>query len=503
MFKMKSKLLLSVLLMSLFSCSKQEDPRVLEIDKVLKRLYAERNFNGNVLIAEKGKIVYEKSFGLSNIETNKALTPESIFDIHSISKTFTAVSIMILEEKRLLSLDDDIKKYFPDFPYSNIAIKNLLTHTSGLFRIQTNPFLKEIARKELYNKEIIEVYKRIKPKVYFDAGMGHKYANTNYVLLALIIEKVSGTDYHDFVNKNIIQKSGMENTFLERERVPENLQNRVVSYYGKPKWLLGLKNVKNIQEYIDDQLTFENNYGESDVHTTARDLLKYHNSLMNGNLINNQSLAKMYAPFIPVKDKEFLNSTKSNYPSIRGLSWNIAKDSTMGKIVFHSGGTMGGRTFLIRNISKDQCVILLSNNDFTNRYTYTTPMRILNGLSYQLDRESLPDAFVREYLKNGIDSSLMVYNKFNNNENYIQFTDWDFEEIGEELMERGENKSAIRLFELYSKQFPNDEWSYNLLGDAYLKEGNKNEALTYYERALEINPESKYAIEMIQKLRGT
>ncbi len=499
---MKSTKLILLLLILLCSCSFEKDERINEINEILATLHSEKSFNGNVLIAEKGKIIYEKSFGLANFETGHKLNPESIFNIASISKTFTGISILILEEKGLLNLKDNIKMYFPDFSYHHITIENLLTHTSGLYRIQSKLIRERIDQKGLTNSDLFDVYKNLRPAQYFESGTGYKYANTNYILLALIIEKVSKLPYHVFIQKNIFEKAGMKNTFLKKSRVPKRLQNNIVSYYRKPKWLSDtLINVDSIKEDKEEKLTFINNYGESAIHTTAIDLLKYHTKLQNGDIISPTALSKMYKPYKLNSGETYVVNPKSNYPSLSGLSWRIAKDDRSGQTVFHAGGIRGGRSFLIRNITKDKVVIMLTNNDLTDRHTFTFPMRILSGLPYQVDKKSLPKWFSLEYSKNGIKSALEIYRSHENDENFEPFIDWDFEEIGTELIEKKAFNAAVEVYKLYAEKYPHDEFSWSLLGDAYYALNNNKEALQNFKKSLNLNPENKHVINMIQQLK--
>jgi len=486
----------------LFSCVNRQDKRIEKIDQLLSTLHFEETFNGNILIAEKGNVLFEKSFGLADLETGAVLNSESIFNIASVSKTFTAVSILLLEEKGLVKLNDNIRMYFPNFPYKNITIENLLTHTSGLYRIQSELIREEINQKGLTNNEVLTVYQNIKPKAYFHPGNGYKYANTNYILLAMIIEKVSKLPYPVYIKKNIFEKAGMKNTFLKKSRVPDSLQNNIVSYYRKPKWLsTHLTNVDSILQDKEEKLTFINNYGESGIHTTTKDLLKYHLTLQNGTLINPTALSKLYRPFQLANGENYVVNPQSNYPSLSGLAWSIAKDSSSGKIVSHSGGIRGGRSFFIRNISKDQVIIILTNNELTNRFTFSTPMRILNEQPYQIDKKSLPRLFSVEYSKKGIESAINTYKLVENNQNFKSFIDWDFEEIGNELIEKKDFNAAIELFKLYTAKYPLDEFSWSLLGDAYFYLGNNKQALQNFEKSFNLNPKNEHVIKMIETLK--
>lgn len=491
---------MAMLLLIVTSCQRKGDERILQIDNILTTLHAENSFNGNVLIAEEGEIIYEKSFGLSSIENNIPLDSKSIFNIASVSKTFTGVCILMLEERGLLNLNNNINLYFPEFPYPNITVENLLTHTSGLYRIQSSLIRDRIDQKGYTNQEILNVFQEVRPEPYFEAGTDYKYANTNYILLALIVEKVANTSFNEFIETNIFEKAGMTNTFLKKRRVPDNLGAKLVTYYRKPKWLSNtLVSIDTLAVDLAERLTFVNNYGESAIHTTVLDLFKYHTSIQNGDLLSETSVAKMYTPFKLKNEKEYTINPASNYPAQVGLTWRIAKDETEGKTVFHAGGFRGGRAFFIRNITKNQCIILLTNNDLTDRYTFTTPMRILNGQSYLTDKKSLAKYFSIEYTKNGIEAALKIYREFETNEDYKPFVTWDFEEIGNELNEAQDYKAVIELYKLYVEAFP-DEYSWELLGQAYAHDGNILQARQCLEKALESNPQHQSASEMLREL---
>ncbi len=501
---MNSLKLISPFLLFFLSCSNRMDNRIPEINNLLTELNYEKSFNGNILIAEKGKVLYEKSFGLADIENNEPLNANSIFNIASISKTITAVAILQLEEKELLNLNDDIKNYFPDFPYDNVTIKNLLTHTSGLYRIQSKLIRKQIDQKGLTNNEVLEVYKRVFPKAYFPSGTNYTYANTNYILLALIVEEVSGKPYEIYIDENIFQKAGMNHTFLKEKRIPSELKNEAVTYYRKPKWLSKkMIDVKTIDNDMAEIKTFENNYGESAIYTTARDLLNYHKALQNGTLLNSKSLVKMYTPYKLSNGKEYTIDSNPNYPSHSGLSWGIAKNNSTGQIVYHAGGFRGGRHFFIRNTTTDQCVIMLTNNGLTDVNTFTAPMRILNNQTYKIDKKSLPKLFSSEYVNKGFDAAIKKYRELENDDNYIQFIDWDFEEIGEELMQKNDYESAIELYKIYTSKYPKDEFSWSLLGDAYYANKDANKALENYQKSLRVNPEHEIAKQMIHQIGET
>lgn len=475
--------------------------RLQKIDSVFTILNKQRGFSGNILIAEKGEIVYEKSFGFSNYDTHTPLGPQHMFNVASVSKTITSVAIMQLVEQGLVSLEDDITEYLTDLPYKGIRIQHLLTHTSGLPKVQIRPFRKEISGKRYTNTELLEVYTRVAPELYFTPGADYNYANTNYIFLALIIENVSKIPFDQFLHQRIFEVAGMHQTFLFKRNVPQHLQKDVVSYYRKPKWLSKRFHlVDTLAANIEDNATFDHIYGASSIHTTARDLLKFHRALQNEMLLSKTTLRTMYTPIRLTGKKEYTINKESNYPAVLSPGWRVAKDSTKGKIVFHSGGFQGGRSFFIRNLQKDQCIIILTNNIETDRYTFTTPMRILNRDGYQLDRISLARLVSNQYLEHGITAATTTFQKYKNDPAYVPLVDFDFEEIGTELIKAGNLSAAVKLFELYADTFP-DEYSWSMLGDAHLSSGNESKALECYEKSLSINPEYEHSMNAVLKIK--
>ena len=194
--------------------------RIQKIDSILNSLYSKEKINGNFLIAEKGKIIYSHSFGLANETTKDKLNENSIFELASCSKQFTAMAIMILKEKGKLSLDDKIIKYIPELSdYNGVTIRNLLNHTGGLpdyMELMDSLFDKS---KIANNKDIIQIFSKYQPKILFEPNTKYEYSNTGYALLASIIEKASGLTYADYLSKTIFKPLKMKNTFVYTRRL--------------------------------------------------------------------------------------------------------------------------------------------------------------------------------------------------------------------------------------------------------------------------------------------
>src|SRR5689334_17069689 len=165
---MRFVLIVSLVCLALGVCPAQD--RVRKIDSILSKLNKEESFSGNVLISEKGKIIYERSFGHANAENGTPFTENTLFLIGSVAKTFTAASVLKLREQGKLSLDDHVTKFLPELPYQNVTLRHLLTHTSGVPEYQTPQILEEIKGKGVSNAELVSVFVRLKPKQEFEPG---------------------------------------------------------------------------------------------------------------------------------------------------------------------------------------------------------------------------------------------------------------------------------------------------------------------------------------------
>ncbi|HRE96959.1 MAG TPA: serine hydrolase domain-containing protein, partial [Flavobacteriales bacterium] len=299
-----------------------------KIDSIMTSCFSQGNFNGNVLIFEKDQVIYKKSFGFSNESTKEKLNENSIFELASVSKQFTATAIVLLKEKGKLSYEDEISKYIPELSdYSKITIRNLLTHTSGLpdyMEIMDSTFDKN---KIATNKDIISTFSKLKPKTLFEPNTKWEYSNTGYALLASIIEKVSGMTYGDYLNKAIFKPLKMKNTSVYRRRY----EPRII-----PNYAYGYVYSDSLKKYVlPDELDelkmviwLDGIVGDGTVNSTVVDLLKWDRALRSNKFISKESKDEIFT------SAEINDKTKTNY----GFGWVIEDNGVYGNIVSHTGG---------------------------------------------------------------------------------------------------------------------------------------------------------------------
>ncbi|WP_312900143.1 serine hydrolase domain-containing protein [Chryseobacterium taichungense] len=202
-----------------------------KVDSIIQTKFTEKECPGGVfLISQKGKPVYKKAFGLANLELNVPLNPDNVFEIGSMTKQFTSVSILMLEQQGKLKVTDVISNYIPDYPNgSNITIHHLLTHTSGIKDFTKIKGLSEISQKEMTPQMMVDFFKN--EPVDFKPGEKFEYNNSGYIILGYIIEKVSGETYEDFVRKNIFEKIDMIHSYYASDR--KVIKDRAYGYHKK------------------------------------------------------------------------------------------------------------------------------------------------------------------------------------------------------------------------------------------------------------------------------
>ena len=329
---------------------KKEDKK---IDEFMQHLHKKRYFNGNVLVAKKGKIVYEKAFGWANHLTRDSLKIDSRFELASISKTMTGTAILMLMEQGKLKLDQDVREFYPDFPYQGITIKLLLTHRSGMMNYVY--FIDDLYRKEkrdmrkgLTNADAMALIAQYKPSPYRQPDKSFHYNNSNYMVLAAIIEKISGKTYAQYMKENVFDPAGMHHTAVYSKAVYEKIPVDVVGH-DRGQWRYSVA-----QNFLDGPV------GDKGIYSTVKDLFLFDRALRRGILLKKQTLDSAYTAHNPLTRGHF------SY----GYGWRTF-DGQNQKVVYHTGWWHGFRHIYLRDLKNDVTIVLLGN--------------LVNGSLLQLD----------------------------------------------------------------------------------------------------------------------
>ncbi len=321
----------------LLTVSIQAQDLTQKFDDIVAQFYDANMPGATILVAKDGKPIYRKAVGKANLEYNIDMIPENVFMLASITKQFTAVSILMLEEQGKLSMDDPITKFITDYPTNGktITVHQLLNHTSGIKSYTGIGNLVEVARKDMTLDELIDYFKN--EPMDFNPGDNYSYNNSGYVLLGKIIEILSGETYEDYIEKNIFERLGMSNSRYGSNR--ELIKNRAMPYEQGPDGYVNANYLSMTLPHAAGALV-----------STVDDMLKWQNALRNNTLISAETFSKA------IKGSKLNNGEYIDYGYGLGeLNLRGSKGYT------HSGGIFGTSTNGIYLMEEDVYVIGLSN----------------------------------------------------------------------------------------------------------------------------------------------
>jgi CubicO group peptidase (beta-lactamase class C family) len=324
-----------------------------KIDSMFRNLSSTNRFNGCILVAQHGQVIYKNSFGIANPMLNEPLQVNSVFQLASVSKTITGVAVLQLIEQEQLGLDDFFSLYFPSFPYKNVTIKNLLSHMSGIpDYIKLGDGYYRHAGPYLNNEDALNAIILANQPPAFYPGSHFRYNNSNYALLALLVEKISGVSFPKYVQTNIFHPLGMNNSFIAYPEQIWEKQNRTFGFnYGHSM-------VSNDK--------FDGVFGDKGAYSTVEDMFKFDRALYPNILLNEKTLALAFTNNVFGSKKQY------------GLGFRMREDQNNQKIIYHNGWWHGYRTAFHRRESDNSCVIIMSNR--LDRVVYSKAKELFNVL---------------------------------------------------------------------------------------------------------------------------
>ena len=299
-------------------------------DSILKK----HNFNGSILVAKNGEVLLEDNHGYSNPVTKDTITSSTTFHLASVSKTFTGMAVMKLWEENKLSLEDSLQTFFPEFPYKGITVRMLLNHRSGLpnyvyFMTQDRAWRRKIAT----NNDMLQFMIDKKPALYSYPDRGFHYCNTNFALLALIVEKVSGQTFPEYMKNTIFTPLGMTNTFVFSKQDSADYKPS----YQPNNRPFPLESIDGI-------------YGDKNVYSTVNDMFLWDQAIYSNRVVSQSTYEEATKPY------SLERPSVHNY----GLGWRLMMLPNS-KIVYHNGWWHGNNTVFTRLVNDTATIIILSN----------------------------------------------------------------------------------------------------------------------------------------------
>lgn len=311
-----------------------------KVDALMSR-YVGNVPGASLLVVKDGKTVIARGYGYANLETHAKAAPGTNYRLASVTKQFTAASILLLKQDRKLKLTDRVRKYLPELPASDDAITlgNLLTHTSGL--IDYEDLIPPGQATQINDADVLRMLAS-QHKLYFQPGSAHRYSNGGYVLLGLIVERVSGMDLADFMQQRIFKPLGMTHTLMYEHHPGQQVPNRAYGYSNiDGKWTR------------TDQSVTSATRGDGGIYSNIDDFAKWDAALYTDKLLDAESRQLAFTPKAPLDDPDV------DY----GFGWRLSGDT-----VWHSGESQGFRNVIIRWPQQHVTVVILSNRNHFKPY---------------------------------------------------------------------------------------------------------------------------------------
>lgn len=333
---MKKLLILFISMILITGCTMSNEEK---IDEILNEYNNPDLPGAAVMIVKSGEVIFQKGYGLANVEKKIPINRATNFRLASVTKQFTAMSILMLIERGNLKLKTTLNDIFPDFPEygRNITVKNLLQHTSGL--IDYEDLISDTVTIQVKDKDVLDLILKT-DSTYFQPGSQHRYSNTGYALLALTIEKLSGKPFRNFLKDNIFQPLEMDNTIAFENNINE-VTNRAYGYTIKD----------NVAEFTDQSITSAV-LGDGGIYSSLNDLYKWDQALYTTKLIDKKYLDESW-----IRGK-----TNSGVEFPYGYGWRLEKYHDV-EVVYHTGSTRGFRNIIYRMPEKNFTIVILTNRN--------------------------------------------------------------------------------------------------------------------------------------------
>jgi len=459
------------------------------IDSLLHLFQEKKCFNGELLVTFNDKPFFQEQVGYRDIRSKEIILPNSIFNLGSIAKPFTSVAVLQLQEKGLLNIDDRVVKYIPGFPYDNISIKHLLSHTSGLIQNldQIEGFESD---SDFNNDSLLNILSRYRPQLFSVPGSEWMYNNLGYEILASVVERVAKMQFSEYMRKNIFEPAGMSRTFIPRSR--EVLKWRPSDITEKE--MLVPHDYESIHDCevtpVDSVIFFSGKrafmVGSENIYSCLGDLVKFDEALRNNKILGREMQELAYTPFV-LSAGDTAKDMNAPIPSYYGMGWFISINQSSGRIIWHKGRSLGSRSVFLRNPGKLQVVGATDNFDYTAvDLKGIACLRILNHEPYRNPvLMSLIQKFGCGIYTFGFPRALSDFKvlKATGRQNY--YISWqETIQLMNDLVNDKKNADALSLMQYATELFPTSAAVFTEYGKLLLTADRTEEAVSAFKQAV-------------------
>lgn len=440
--------------------------------------------SGTILVEQNGQTLISKGYGFSNEKQKLKNSQVTVFDIGSITKQFTAAAILKLEMQGKLSTQNKITEYFDNVPSdkSAITIHDLLRHQTGLPSVVGGDYDK------ITQAEFIE--KVMKTPLRFENGTRFSYSNVGYSLLGMIVEKVSGMNYEEFLYQNLWQPAGMELTGYTRPNFDKSLIP--IGYKEDNEW------GKPTDKAWDTNAPFWHLKGNGGILSTTGDLYKWHLALLSDKILSNKAKQKYFQP--KLREGETLDSYYA-------YGWDVHKTNRGTTVIQHNGTNNVFYADFQRYVEDKLTIILLSNksqislNQAPNaiyKLVFEPNFKPVIPIAENKANRQFTEEIIKITLEKGFDEAIKTYRR---RKSELDLIERKVNAKGYDLMNDKNSPKGIEVFRINVTAFPKSANAYDSLGEAYMESGNKILAIENYEKSLKLDPNNQNAREMLERLK--
>ena len=452
-----------------------------KIDEVVTGFHDAGQFNGSVLVAENGQVIYENGVGWANVEWEVLNTPDTKHRIGSVTKHFTSAIILQLVEEGEIELDAPIATYLPGYPAeqgSKVTVHHLLNHTSGIPSYTGLPdFIQEQGRDPFTPDELIEVVWDM--PLEFEPGTDWAYNNSGYFILGRIIENVTGEEYDDVLRERILELFGLDDSGYDHN---SEIQPHEASGYRHT--MTGYEHAG----YLDSSLP----YAAGMMYSTVRDLYRWDRAMADG-----------ATPFQNMETKElWYTPGLADY----AYGWSV-RDEQVGddgptvRVIEHGGGINGFNTAYVRYPDQQNMIAVIDNTEGNPGAIAAQLARVLYDQPTEAPKAEISRVIAATIAEQGVAAGIAEYKRLRAEapDDY-NFAESELNNLGYFLLRDGDVEAAIAVFSLNTEQYPEAFNTFDSLGEAYKEAGQVDLAIQNYERSLELNPGNENGRRMLEEL---
>lgn len=452
-----------------------------KLDELLNRYFEYGKFNGSVLVAKDDQVIYKKGYGYANMEWKTANEPDTKFRLASVTKQFTAMLIAQLASENKLAFDAPLTTYLPDYPKHNgdaITIHHLLTHSSGIPNYTSFPTYKDMMRKSMEPKDIVGTF--ADSTLLFTPGERFSYSNSGYVLLGIIIEKITGQSFEKVLKDRILTPLKMHNTGMDHY---QSMLSKRASGYHK------VAGEYENASFIDMSAA----YTAGGMYSTVEDLYLWDQALYTSTLLPEEYKDSVFKAHIPA------------WGNYYGYGWNVST-MTIGntketvRSIDHDGVINGFSALVLRIPEHKSTILLLNNTGGAPLYEIGRAISaIIYNKSYDLPKNSIANTLLDKINNEGISKGVAHFNKVKADNNYY-LDEHEINRISYDLLNTGRAAEALEVLKLGIAAYPNAFNLYDSFGEIHNKLGNKEEAIKAYKKSVHLNPKNTNGIIMLKEL---